>query len=248
LLADLLDRLLAEGAHGPVAGQPRDLADEIADQFGAVGRMHHLGVEHQAVIFALLVLDDRERGVRRDAGDLEARRHSGDAIAVTHPDLVVLADLPGFLEQAARALHLDVGAAELAVMAALDFAAELLCHRLLAVADAEHRHAGLIDRRRRERRVLVEHGCGAAGQDHAFRPQRLQSGLGFLERNDLAIDVFLAHAAGDELGDLRAEIDDQDRVVHEVHSLSTTWQRRWRRQSKSSPVAILTNQQSAVGP
>ena len=66
--ADLLDRLLAEGAHGPVAGEACDLADEIADQFGAVGRVHHFGVEHQAVISALLVLDHRERRVRRDAG------------------------------------------------------------------------------------------------------------------------------------------------------------------------------------
>ena len=67
--ADLFDRLLAEGAHGPVAGEAGDLADEIADQFGAVGRVHHFGVEHQAVIFALLVLDHRERRIRRDAGD-----------------------------------------------------------------------------------------------------------------------------------------------------------------------------------
>ena len=46
--------------------------------------------------------------------------------------------------------HLDLGAAELAVMAALDLAAELLRHRLLAVADAEHRHAG-VDRSRAAR-------------------------------------------------------------------------------------------------
>ena len=63
--ADLFDRLLAEGAHGPVAGEAGDLADEIADQFGAVGRVHHFGVEHQAVISALLVLDHGERRVRR---------------------------------------------------------------------------------------------------------------------------------------------------------------------------------------
>ena len=67
LVADLLDRLLAEGAHGPVAGEACDLADEIADQLGAVGRVHHFGVEHQPVIFALLVLDHGERrvGARR---------------------------------------------------------------------------------------------------------------------------------------------------------------------------------------
>ena len=43
LRPDLLDRLLAKGAHGPVAGEPCDLADEVADQLGAVGRVHHLG-------------------------------------------------------------------------------------------------------------------------------------------------------------------------------------------------------------
>ena len=62
--ADLLDRLFAERAHGPVAGEAGNLADEIADQLGAVGRVHHFGVEHQAVIFALLVLNDSERRVR----------------------------------------------------------------------------------------------------------------------------------------------------------------------------------------
>ena len=70
--ADLGDLLLAEGAHGPVAGEAGDLADEIADQLCAVGRVHHFGVEHQAVIFARLVLDDRERRVRRGAGHLRS--------------------------------------------------------------------------------------------------------------------------------------------------------------------------------
>ena len=94
LRADLLDRLLAEGAHGPVAGEARDLAHEIAQQFRAVGRVHHLGVEHQPVIFALLVLDDRKRRIRRGAGDRKARRHFGDAVAMAHPDLMPLARRP----------------------------------------------------------------------------------------------------------------------------------------------------------
>ena len=37
--------------------------------------------------------------------------------------------------------------------------------------------------------------------------------LGLLERRDLAIDAGLAHAAGDQLRHLRAEIDDQHLVV-----------------------------------
>ena len=76
---------------------------------------------------------------------------------MAHPHRIALADLPNAVIQRRRLCHLDLGAAELAVMAALDLAAELLRHGLLAVADAEHGYAGLIDRHRRQRRVLVEH-------------------------------------------------------------------------------------------
>ena len=149
--ADLFDRLFTKRAHGPVAGEAGDLADEIADQLGAVGRVHHFGVEHQAVIFALLVLDHRERRVRRDAGHRKARRHFGDAVAMAHPDLMLFAHRPGGLEQVACRLDLDIGAAEFAVVAALDLAAELGGHGHLAVADAEHGNAGIEDFLRRAR-------------------------------------------------------------------------------------------------
>ena len=99
------------------------------------------------------------------------------------------------------------------MMAALDLAAELLRHRLLAVADAEHRHAGLVDRGRRQRRALLMHGGRTAGQDHGLRLHRLEGFFGFLERDDLGIDALLAHAPCDELRDLRAEIDDEELVV-----------------------------------
>ena len=217
LLADLLDRFLAEGAHGPVAGEACNLADEIADQLGAVGRMHHFGVEHQPVIFALLVLDHGERRIRRGAGDDEARRHLGDAVAMAHPDLMLLAHAPGGIEQLACGLDLDIGAAEFAVVAALDLAAELGRHGHLAVADAEHRHAGIEDRLRRARRALLVHRCRPAGEDHRLRLHRREGRFGLLERHDLGIDALLAHAARDQLRHLAAEIDDQNLVMRRGH-------------------------------
>ena len=42
-------------------------------------------------------------------------------------------------------------------------------------------------------------------------------------RVDLAVDVGLAHPARDELGVLRAEIDDQDAVVMLGHSSIASW-------------------------
>ena len=168
LLADLLDRLLLEGAHGPVAAAARDLAHEIAQQRRAVRRVHHLEMELGGVELALVVGDHRDRRVLRRADHAEAFRQLRHAVAVAHPDRIALALLPHALEQRRVLGHQDLGAAELAVMTALDLAAELLRHRLLAVADAEHRHAGLEDRGGRERRILVEHRGRPAGQDHGL--------------------------------------------------------------------------------
>ena len=53
---------------------------------------------------------------------------------------------PDALEQRRVGGDFHLGAAEFAMVSALDLAAELLRHRLLAIADAEHRHAGLVNR------------------------------------------------------------------------------------------------------
>ena len=125
--------------------------------------------------------------------------------------------MPQTLEQRARRDDLDLGAAELAMMAALDLAAELRRHRHLAVADAEHRDAGIEDRLRRARRPAFGDRGRAAGEDHRLRLEPLEGGLGLLEGHDLAIDARLAHAPRDQLRHLAAEIDDQDLVMRRGH-------------------------------
>jgi hypothetical protein len=213
LCADLLDRLGLEGAHGPVAPAAGDLAHEVAQERGAVRRVHDLEVELGGVESAGLVGDHGDRRVRRGADHAETRGQRGDAVAVAHPHGIALALAPDALEQRRVLGHQHLGTAELAMVPALDHAAELLRHRLLAVADAEDRHAGRVDAGRRQRRVLVEHRGRAAREDHTLRPHRRECLCRLLERHDLAIDLLLAHAARDELGDLRAEIDDENLVV-----------------------------------
>ena len=128
-----------------------------------------------------------------------------------------LAHAPGGIEQPAFGLDLDIGAAELAVMAALDVAAELGGHGHLAVADAEHRNAGIEDRLRRARRACFVHRFRAAGEDHRLRLHLREGGFGLLERHDFGIDALLAHPARDQLRHLAAEIDDQNLVMRRGH-------------------------------
>ena len=72
--ADFLDRLVLEGAHGPVAGEPGDLAHEIAQQRRAMRRVHDLEMELGGVELARVVGDHGDRRVGRGAEHLEAGR------------------------------------------------------------------------------------------------------------------------------------------------------------------------------
>jgi hypothetical protein len=141
LLADARDRLVAVGRHGPVAGEARE-AGEVRQQARAVRGVVDLRVELDAEEVSRGVADHREGGVRRGAEDLEAGGERGDAVAVAHPDLLAPFCEEALVDRMARmADGRDEGAAELAVVSRFDRAAELGHHQLLAVADAEDRHA-----------------------------------------------------------------------------------------------------------
>ena len=63
LAADLFDRLLLEGAHGPVAGAAGDLAHEVAQDGGTVRGVHDFKMELRGVEFARFVGDHGNRRV-----------------------------------------------------------------------------------------------------------------------------------------------------------------------------------------
>ena len=131
-----------------------------------------------------------------------------DRVEVAHPHLLV-----GRLatsEQHAGGDDLEIGAAVLASTGAGDDPAELLGEELRAVADAEHRdievvHAG-VD-------AGAPSTCTDAGPPLRMMPAGCpidQLGGGDRVGHDLAVDVRLTDAPGDELGVLRAEVDDED--------------------------------------
>src|SRR5262245_15032969 len=92
-------------------------------------------------------------------------------------------------------------------------AAQLLRHGLLAVADAEDRHARRIDRLRRKRRALLKHRGRPPGQDHALRSQPREGFASLLEWYDFAINFLFTDAPGNKLSNLRAQIDDENLIV-----------------------------------
>ena len=174
----------------------------------------------QAVEATLTRLEGRNGGLGGGGGDGEALGRALDGVAVAHPhDLVV----GGAAEQAGVTGDRSLGVPVLAGARATDGATKGVSHGLEAVADAQHGHAGLEDRGIDGGRTLLVHGGRAAGQDDGGgllgEHVRHAHGVG----DDLGVDVGLTHAARDQLGILRAEVDDEDGMhVRSVHPANGT--------------------------
>jgi len=122
------------------------------------------------------------------------------------------------VEQRRLVDDLKLGAAEFTAMPRLHLAAQRRHHGLLAIANAEHGHAGAEHRLWGLRRAALMHASGTARQDDGLGQNGAEARFGLIERHDLGIDPRLAHAARNELGHLAAEIDDQHPVASPVMS------------------------------
>ncbi len=211
-LADLGDRVVDD-----VGGRPRgrDAGTDVQEPLEhglAVRGVQHLGVPLHAEEAPLGVLEGGDLGAVGAAGHREPRRRDDDRVAVRHPHR-----LANRLTREEHRVGVDGGrgATELGALGALHRAAERLGHRLEAVTDAEHRHAGVEERGIDRRRTVGVDAGRTAREDHRRGLTREELGHGHLVRHDLAVDLRLAHAAGDQLRVLSAEVDDEDeRVAH----------------------------------
>src|SRR5690606_16742187 len=141
LLADFFNRTRTIGRHRPVTGNASNLADEVRQQLGAIGRVHDFRMEHRRIVTAALISSDGEWCILRYADDLEAFRCLRDAVAVAHPHRIFLANFPDTLEQRAFLEDLDLCTPELTTVSALDLATQLGGKNLLSVTDRKNREA-----------------------------------------------------------------------------------------------------------
>jgi hypothetical protein len=156
------------------------------------------------------------------AMSLKPRWQLGHLVAVAHPHLEHAVafgrgEVRNAVQQPGVPAGTHLGIAKLALVAALHLAAELLGHGLHAIADAQHRHAEAEHRARRAVGAFFVHAGMAARQHHA--PEGAICGeaanevVGHVAGVHLAVDMCLADAAGYQLGNLGAEVKDEDLVV-----------------------------------
>ena len=80
--ADFTDTAFDERFHGPGAGTAADFHREIADQFGSAVRVHHFGVELNAVYLLFRMAYRSEFGIAGFGGGDEPIGQSGDFVPV----------------------------------------------------------------------------------------------------------------------------------------------------------------------
>jgi hypothetical protein len=218
LRADALGRLAHERRHRPVARAPADVVREVAEDVEAVIRVRDFRMEEQRVEPAVLGDHRGDGRVRARRGDLEAGRRRLDEVAVAGPHPQVRRN-----RREERRARLDVNRRqpELAVWRGRDLAAERVGHQLHAVADAEHRHARLVDARHAVRRACVGDALRPARQHDPGGTAPFDLSHGRVERQDLRVDRQLTQAARNQLRELRSEIeDDKSLMIHLERAVS----------------------------
>ena len=140
LFADRVDCFFAIGAHCPVTFEAGKL-NEILIKLLAVRGVMDLGVELHCIEMARSIGRNSKRSIRRSSVNLEARSQLADMVAVAHPDLFFAVCKPT-VQNIERILLGHISASELgSAVTAFNFAAQLMHHHLLTIADAQNRHA-----------------------------------------------------------------------------------------------------------
>ena len=175
--------------------------------------MNHLRVELQAVN-ACRVGHSRKLTVGGGCDRLEAIRQFEDPVPVAHPYALLGR---GVVEQRPRLDDVQRGGAIFPMGAGDDAAAQVLGDELQPVADTQDWNVQIVN-------AASAVGCGlvvdtgrTAAQDDTGGVDGANLGRGQAVTDDLAVNIQLADAAGDQLGVLRAEIEDDDFLMDIVH-------------------------------
>ena len=205
-----VDSMKCSGVQSGVAPQ---MSKRKFEELRAVAGVGDLGVELHGPDAACRRWRCR-RGRWRSGGEVEAGGEGFGLVAVAHPDVEGAGQAAEERRFGDRTV--DFGVAVLARGGGFDVAAEVVDDELQAVADAEDGDAEGEERGVGGGGVGVVDGAGAAGEDDAAGRERADLVEGRGAGKDDGEDVELADAAGDELGVLRAEVEDDDCLgVHE---------------------------------
>ncbi len=153
-------------------------------------------------------------------GRHETRRHLADTVTVAHPHVQVFLALLFVIDDAVQQAVLfrlgDPGVAEFVLFTGNHLAAQLLGHGLHAVADTQHRNAGLEYRIGGTGRFGGGDRLRATGKNDALGRKLADFLGGHVEGTDFTVHADFPHPAGDQLGVLGTEVQNQDALGMDI--------------------------------
>ena len=212
LFADFGNSFFDVVRHGPAWLCTANIQNKAVQQRAALFGVGHFRVELDAVELFLSVFHHGNRARRGVSDDREAGRQFGNFIAMAHPyvERIRRIVLNAACQLAVDGFNLRI--TEFTLVSRGNFAAQVVRHKLHAVANAQNRNAqikntgiGLI--------IGFVNGIRTAGEDNAFRVESFDFFQRHVERMQFAVNVGFAHAAGDQLGNLRAEVENKDFIL-----------------------------------
>ena len=207
LRAHLLDKLQLKVLEIIVPCRAARLVEERADHVSAAGRALDLRVELERIEALFIIRHGGVgAGLRMCDGD-KARGQLVYLIRVAHEAKLLLIQPR---EEEGRGVHAHFSLAVLAGGAGRDLAAERPRHELRAVAYAEHGDAQLKYLLVAVRRGGVIHAVGSAGEDDADGRDGAYLLRAYVAGAHDGVHRALAHAPGDQLLILPAEIQNQN--------------------------------------
>ncbi len=206
-VANLTNGVADKRLHAPCALAVADPEQKVAQHGRALQSMFDFGMKLQTEKAAPGV------GCRRDGRVGGSRRRhetggqSGDRIPVAHPNLGVLRNI---LKQISAVQLFEFGKTIFPFLGLLHFAPQRIHHKLHAVTDAQNGNIQAEYALVHAWAVAFINARRSPGQDDSLRRQLLNLFHGEGRRLDDTINPALAHATGNQLIELRPEINDEN--------------------------------------
>ena len=215
MLTDFFNGFTDVVAHHPVLAHTANAEHKALQNRRALSGVRDFRVKLHGVKSAFFVCHAGNRAAFGAGHELEARRQFGHLVAVAHPHGEhALAFRCGVVLNAVKQFCMPacayIGMAKLPLVPAFNLAAELPRHGLHAVANTQHRNAKFKHRRRCLVGGIFVHAGVATGKNHAFEGAVFgvvaNPSVGDITGVYFTKNMGIAHAAGDELGDLGAKV------------------------------------------
>jgi hypothetical protein len=189
-----------------------------SEKLTTISNSCYLGVVLEPIKVLLPVLDGSDSTLQAARNHLEPLRQPDRLVAVAHPHRLSLPHLPlPTVQHGGARCHFDVHFPVLLPLTRLDGAAKGLDEELHPVADAENvgaRVGGEVEEPLREGRGAEGMDrVGPAREDDGARAEALEGGERRRAGDAEGEDPELPDAAGDEMGVLRTEVEDEDKVL-----------------------------------